>query len=629
MNFLSYLFSDEFVKALGWTLIHSIWQIAIISIVLAILMLVLQHSSRLRYIVAVSTLPFVLFSSLLTFLLCYQTLTIADRHVEPLSIHENVALAVGEASVEAIDASSTKSVIQQFNFYFNNHFPLLITLWFLGILVLTLRFLGSLAYTQRLKRHKVVDITMEWEETLKGISNKIGLEKRVRLLESKLVSVPMVVGYLKPVILLPIGALTGLSTHQLESILAHELAHIYRKDYLVNIFQTVVEILFFYHPGIWWMSARIREEREHCCDDIAVQINENSLVYAKALTTLGELQVNAPALVMAATGSNGVLFKRIKRLLTQPKESPTFSEGFITACVLVICLFSVSFIAKATFSNSENTYKSAVSVIETIEEGDYKADVLNLQDSTGKNNSLVIIKNKKGKIVELYVNGKKIPKGDIDSYTNLIEESLSRQKNANRVAANNEDEAALKKMLREVEEQDEIVERPARPERPEKAEKSEKPEQPERPERPEKAERPENPKSPRLSSKDSSKLLADFTNKTLEIAKLGMEIGQLSIQKENLEERLKDSDGNAKPNKGEVQKLEKQIKSLEVQIEKLGKEIEKSGEMLGSYGIDVAQDVMDDIDIHIDMDVDEDHNDNHDENHNESHNDNHDEDQGN
>ena len=126
-------------------------------------------------------------------------------------------------------------------------------------------------------------------------------------LESTLVEVPMVIGWLRPVILLPVAATTGLSSEQLEAILAHELAHVARRDYLVNLLQSVVETLLFYHPAVWWVSNQIRVEREHCCDDIAVAVSGNVLVYARALTELEELRGRSPAPSLALGGDGGAL----------------------------------------------------------------------------------------------------------------------------------------------------------------------------------------------------------------------------------------------------------------------------------------------------------------------------------
>src|SRR6185503_3583474 len=126
------------------------------------------------------------------------------------------------------------------------------------------------------------------------------------------------VGWVKPAVLLPAAALTGLSTVQLESLLAHELAHVRRHDYLVNLLQGLIETLLFYHPAVWWVSRQIRREREHCCDDIAVALCGDVKLYAGALAQLEELRGRVLEPALAATG--GELLGRIRRLL-QPAPS--------------------------------------------------------------------------------------------------------------------------------------------------------------------------------------------------------------------------------------------------------------------------------------------------------------------
>ena len=126
---------------------------------------------------------------------------------------------------------------------------------------------------------------------------------------------------MKPVVLLPASALAGLTPQQLEAILAHELAHIRRHDYLVNLLQTLVETLLFYHPAVWWLSRRIRIERENCCDDLAVSLCGDPCTYARALADLEALRGPARSLAMAANG--GSLLQRVRRLLGAPTSRRT------------------------------------------------------------------------------------------------------------------------------------------------------------------------------------------------------------------------------------------------------------------------------------------------------------------
>src|SRR5438045_2418615 len=126
------------------------------------------------------------------------------------------------------------------------------------------------------------------------LAARLRVNRPVRLLQSALVHVPAVLGCVRPVILLPASALTGLTPLQLEALLAHELAHVRRYDYLVNLVQSVIETLLFYHPAVWWISARVRDEREHCCDDLAVAVCGDPHFYASALLSMERLRVTTP-----------------------------------------------------------------------------------------------------------------------------------------------------------------------------------------------------------------------------------------------------------------------------------------------------------------------------------------------
>src|SRR5207247_3840122 len=203
--------------------------------------------------------------------------------------------------------------------------PALILAWAAGVGLLSVRGLGGWAVAQRLKRSGR-PVTLEaWQRGARQLCQRMRVWLPVRVCESALVEVPTVVGWLRPVVLLPVSTLAGLSPAQLEALLAHELAHIRRFDYLVNLLQTFGETLLFYHPAVWWVSHRMRVEREHCCDDLAVAAGGNATRYARALADLQGLCSDAPALAVAATG--GSLFERIARLVGPPQHLPRTSRG--------------------------------------------------------------------------------------------------------------------------------------------------------------------------------------------------------------------------------------------------------------------------------------------------------------
>ena len=171
------------------------------------------------------------------------------------------------------------------------------------------------------------------------LSRRLHIARHVRLLESTIVDVPTVIGWIKPVILMPASALAGLTPHQLEAILAHELAHIRRHDYLVNLLQTVVETLLFYHPAVWWLSRRIRAERENCCDDLAVSLCGDPYTYAQALADLEELRAPGRHLAMAANG--GSLAERVRRLLGAPSHAGR-APGWLAGGASVLVLLGIA-----------------------------------------------------------------------------------------------------------------------------------------------------------------------------------------------------------------------------------------------------------------------------------------------
>ena len=163
----------------------------------------------------------------------------------------------------------------------------------------------------------------------------------MKLLESCITDTPVLIGYLRPVILLPLGCLTGLSAAQVECILLHELAHVVRHDYLVNLLQSMVEGLLFYHPAVWWVSRVVRAERENCCDDRVVELMGNARAYAATLAVLEERRAFVPDTALAASGGN--LMKRIRRLTAESRGSqPSVAPAFSAALLLVFFAAALS-----------------------------------------------------------------------------------------------------------------------------------------------------------------------------------------------------------------------------------------------------------------------------------------------
>jgi beta-lactamase regulating signal transducer with metallopeptidase domain len=217
--------------------------------------------------------------------------------------------------------------------------PWIATAWLLGVYLLGLRLTVGLAGAEITRRRGRVAAPQAVERAVAELARCLGIRRPVAVFESAITSVPTLIGWLSPVILLPATAISGLTPQQLEAILAHELAHVRRHDYLVNLLQTVVETLLFYHPAVWWLSRKIRQERELCCDDIAVELCGDRIAYARALATLEERRTDRPNWVMAANG--GVLANRIRRVVGRPQPVGTDRLSLLSVLAALFLVFCV------------------------------------------------------------------------------------------------------------------------------------------------------------------------------------------------------------------------------------------------------------------------------------------------
>jgi GWxTD domain-containing protein len=253
---------------------------------------------------------------------------VVEIRIANTGIHRGPALSSGNG------LGTTEPWLDQIAKKLDRAVPWVLSFWCAGVILLLSRLNLGLIAARRMKSAGTHPVPKELQFMLHQLKRRLGVERTIKLANSALVQVPTVIGWLRPVILIPVGCLMGLSTSQVEAVLAHELAHIRRSDYLVSVFQSVVETLLFYHPAVWWVSQRVRREREHCCDDLAVRISGDSLAYAKALSFLEERRASVPMIALGANG--GVLAMRIRRLLGC-KEAPATSR--LAAITLLAAVF--------------------------------------------------------------------------------------------------------------------------------------------------------------------------------------------------------------------------------------------------------------------------------------------------
>lgn len=333
MSSLDAVLDTPFAYHLGWTLVHFLWQGALVGIAYAVARRWMGETSpQARYWLSLGTLAVLAALPVYTFI--HLTLNAA---AQPIELAPEGA-AAGTAVIAQISLSSwLRELLRPL-------IPWTVPAWCAGVALLGLRAFASWHKTRRLLRESSGSAPAAWQLVVARLSDTIGVRIHVQVLMSTQVDAPCVLGWLKPVILLPPSVLTGLSPLQLEMVLAHELAHIRRYDYLVNLLQVGVETLLFYHPVVRWVSRDVRRERELCCDDAAVKACGDALHYAHALADLEGLRASE---AMALGINGGELTLRVERLIA-PHHVQPLSAPRVTSMMLASALFFSALLALAS-----------------------------------------------------------------------------------------------------------------------------------------------------------------------------------------------------------------------------------------------------------------------------------------
>jgi beta-lactamase regulating signal transducer with metallopeptidase domain/uncharacterized protein YnzC (UPF0291/DUF896 family) len=305
MTALTNWLSPTAMQSLGWALLHFLWQGTALA-ALAAAAMALCHRASTRYLLGVAALGLMLLAPLATFsFYAQQHSGVADTaRSSPLAA---AAWSTARGRTAASGSAHSSSIAPSLD-----ALPWLVEAWLLGVAFFSLRSAGGFFLLERERRRRSSVVGPRVLEICYTLQDRLGLKRAIDYCECAWLQAPAVVGWFRPVVFLPVTALTGLSEEQLEVVIAHELAHIQRLDPFVNVFQVCVETLLFYHPAVWWLNKRIRAEREHCCDHIAVALCGNAVEYARALTLMEEWR-SAPVFAMAA--NRGPLTERIVRVL--------------------------------------------------------------------------------------------------------------------------------------------------------------------------------------------------------------------------------------------------------------------------------------------------------------------------
>jgi beta-lactamase regulating signal transducer with metallopeptidase domain len=337
--------TPDLMNALGWSLLHFLWQGAAIAALAGALMFVFRKPAT-RYLLGIAALALMIasFGTTLSSLYAPDDAFSAARApaaalASPQDAIATPLVAMLSESQAAIVSDTVPSFAQTW----------VARIWLAGVFLLALRIAFGLLWLEHLRRRSLVSLSPALVARFQALQERVGISRAIRYCECRLVGVPAVIGFFRPIVLLPVRALTGLSPEQLDAVIAHELGHIKRFDVLVNFFQVVTETLFFFHPAVWWLNKRIRADREDCCDDIAIAACGGKVGFARALAEM-EGWRNVPEFAMAAAG--GPVAARVARLLGIQRAPEVRAAGVVAASVVL-------FLALATGAATLGVVQSA------------------------------------------------------------------------------------------------------------------------------------------------------------------------------------------------------------------------------------------------------------------------------
>ncbi|MEE9441976.1 MAG: M56 family metallopeptidase [candidate division Zixibacteria bacterium] len=328
---------EAIVRPFSWAIIHSLWQGGVIMVLLFVALNIVRDNVRLRYALSCSAMAGLMACFVTTALILMfsgNQESIAQLNAQPKS---NNATVVQPASDQQAQTPLTSQAFPQ-----TISTPPMSTgiflLWYVGMMILSFYHLAGWFRAHNYTRREISKASPQWETRWTELGNKIGLRRPLQILISSKINMPCVIGAVKPVVLLPLSAFSGLSVQQIELLLTHELIHIRRYDVLINYLQKMFETILFFNPAAWLISRQIRIERELCCDEEVISLSGDNIAYARALTELAGLRCNAPQLAVAAGGRT--LIGRINRMLKIETTNRNLSGFGLTTIILMAVIFT-------------------------------------------------------------------------------------------------------------------------------------------------------------------------------------------------------------------------------------------------------------------------------------------------
>jgi bla regulator protein blaR1 len=331
MTSLQLWLAPDVTRAVALAILHFLWQGLAVA-ALASVAMALARSAATRYAIGVAMLALMIAAPGLTFLALRQQASAPAPTALPRMAN---SARLAPAGSQPLEISLAETPSRNNSRLPPGNLSLLVEAWLVGVALLSLRPAAGFFILERLRHNQATPVSDALRARCLSLQQTLGVQRLIRYCESITLKAPAVVGWFRPVMFLPLSAITGLSVDQLDAVIAHELAHIKRLDAFVNLFQIATETLLFYHPAVWWLSNRVRAERENCCDDVAIAICGNAAVYARALASMAESQA-APAMAMAA--NRNPLTARVARILGAAKSQAGLRGASLAASALCLSL---------------------------------------------------------------------------------------------------------------------------------------------------------------------------------------------------------------------------------------------------------------------------------------------------
>ncbi|MBB2149298.1 M56 family metallopeptidase [Pedobacter gandavensis] len=339
---------NNLIKATGWSIFHSLWQGAIIYGLLFLIVIAFPKlRSRLKHNLAYGAMCLIFVCFCITFFSIFKL------------PQENGTQQRAELMINATYYEYLNDIPQDISGRAEQLFPYLVSIYGVGLMFQLFILLAGYQKMQQLKNSVHTAVPDAWASIFQEMIGKLKLKQQIGFQLSDQVNVPLVLGYFKPIVLFPIALAAQLDLKQVEAILIHELSHIRRNDYLLNLIKTGIETILFFNPFIWLSGRFINIEREHACDDLVVQLTGTPVTYAHALLKLEILKdKSAPALSMAATGKNQHLYQRIKRITDMKTNYMNAKQQFFAITLTIVTVISLAWV-KPSKAEKLTTIKAA------------------------------------------------------------------------------------------------------------------------------------------------------------------------------------------------------------------------------------------------------------------------------